>query len=126
MTQAGSAGQKAVFIRLLDRGLKKRRADIPAVAVKILRAAVAAAGGGRRDEAVDAQLPVLAGAGQHILCDISPEQGVHRGLGAPGRGGEELLLPVADETDGISGLPRAQRSAVCTQAEASLRSDFET
>ena len=104
-------GQKAVFIRLLDRGLKKRRADIPAVAVKILRAAVAAAGGGRRDEAVDAQLPVLAGAGQHVLCDISPEQGVHRGLGAPVARGEELLLPVADETDGYLGSPEgaAQR-----------------
>ena len=56
---------------------------------------------------MDAQLPVLAGAGQHVLCDISPEQGVHRGLGAPVAGGEELLLPVADETDGYLGSPES-------------------
>ncbi len=40
-----------------------------------------------------------------------PSRGVHRGLGAPVAGGEELLLPVADETDGYLGSPEgaAQR-----------------
>ena len=52
---------------------------------------------------MDAQLPVLAGAGQHVLCDIAPKQRVHRGFGAPVAGGEEFLLTVADEADGYFG-----------------------
>ena len=72
--------QERVFVCLLHRRLQKGGADVPAVAVEILGAAVAASGGRGGDEAGYAHILTLALTGEHILCDVASEQGVYAGV----------------------------------------------
>ena len=103
------ADEERVFIRLLQRGLQSGGLDDAAVAVKMLRAAVAAASGGRGDVALDLHAVGPAGAEEHARGLLAAEKAVDTGLHAAVAGGEKLLFPVADAPD--RDVRTAQRAA---------------